>query len=99
MDTYKFNDCLGDFSLGFDEYTGRCGYFIDGSFIPFSGFEENEKAHSTLDTLYELACWTETHSNINKSTNCPNCGAPITSSKCDYCGTNFEASAMWGMRI
>lgn len=23
-------------------------------------------------------------------TNCPNCTAPITSSKCPYCGTVFE---------
>ena len=23
-------------------------------------------------------------------TNCPNCGAPITSSKCEYCGTVFR---------
>jgi len=22
--------------------------------------------------------------------NCPNCGAPITSSKCEYCGTVFH---------
>jgi len=25
-----------------------------------------------------------------KKTNCPNCGAPITSMKCEYCGTDFE---------
>jgi hypothetical protein len=36
---------------------------------------------------------------INKSTHCPNCGAVITSSKCGYCGTDFEQSAMWGMNI
>lgn len=35
---------------------------------------------------------------VNKSTHCPNCGALITSSKCDYCGTDFEQSAIWGMR-
>ena len=23
-------------------------------------------------------------------TNCPNCGAPITSSRCEYCGTVFS---------
>jgi len=23
-------------------------------------------------------------------TNCPNCGAPVTSYKCEYCGTVFE---------
>lgn len=22
--------------------------------------------------------------------NCPNCGAPITSDKCEYCGTEFH---------
>lgn len=25
-----------------------------------------------------------------KETNCPNCGAPISSSKCEYCGTVFS---------
>jgi hypothetical protein len=24
------------------------------------------------------------------STNCPNCGAPITSRQCEYCGTIFR---------
>lgn len=24
-------------------------------------------------------------------TNCPNCGAPITGAKCEYCGTIFNA--------
>ena len=52
---------------------------------------------SPYDTLSELACYIKTNSDANKTTNCPNCGAPITSSKCDYCGTDFEASAMWGM--
>lgn len=33
---------------------------------------------------------------IKKETHCPNCGALITSSKCDYCGTDFEQSALWG---
>ena len=32
----------------------------------------------------------------NISTHCPNCNALITSSKCEYCGTDFEASAIWG---
>ena len=54
---------------------------------------------SPYDTLSELAYYTKTHSDTNKTTNCPNCGAPITSSKCDYCGTDFEASAMWGMTM
>lgn len=26
----------------------------------------------------------------NIMTNCPNCGAPITSSQCEYCGTSFD---------
>lgn len=29
----------------------------------------------------------KTHTSTN---NCPNCGAPITSWKCDYCDTVFE---------
>ena len=33
---------------------------------------------------------------VKKETHCPNCGALITSSKCDYCGTDFEQSALWG---
>lgn len=28
-------------------------------------------------------------SRINNGTNCPNCGAPINSTKCLYCGTTF----------
>lgn len=27
---------------------------------------------------------------VNKTTNCPNCGAPITAMKCPYCGTDFN---------
>ena len=34
---------------------------------------------------------------VNKKTHCPNCGALIASSKCDYCGTDFEQSAIWGI--
>ena len=33
---------------------------------------------------------------VNKSTHCPNCGAVITSSKCEYCGTDFEMSSLFG---
>lgn len=25
-----------------------------------------------------------------KSYNCPNCGAPVTGPRCEYCGTQFE---------
>ena len=32
----------------------------------------------------------ETINTFDKLTNCPNCGAPITSSKCEYCGTVFR---------
>lgn len=51
---------------------------------------------SSLDTLKELSDYIkENDSNLNnnnsikKQTNCPNCGAPITSYKCEYCGTRF----------
>lgn len=27
---------------------------------------------------------------LNKRASCPNCGAPITSFKCEYCGTDFS---------
>jgi predicted amidophosphoribosyltransferase len=27
---------------------------------------------------------------MNDITNCPNCGAPITGSRCEYCGTVFK---------
>lgn len=30
------------------------------------------------------------HRDIPVQTNCPNCGAPITSHKCEYCGTVFD---------
>lgn len=26
----------------------------------------------------------------NKSTNCPNCGAPLNGGKCEYCGTEIN---------
>lgn len=29
-----------------------------------------------------------------KMTNCPNCGAPITGEKCEYCGTVFEEKTL-----
>ena len=28
----------------------------------------------------------------NKYINCPNCGVPITSLKCEYCGTKFNVN-------
>ena len=49
--------------------------------------------------LYDELLKGYSYENKNKSTNCPNCGAPITGCKCDYCGTDFEASAMWGMAM
>ena len=32
--------------------------------------------------------------NSNKLLNCPNCGAPITSEQCPYCGSVFSFSAV-----
>ena len=32
--------------------------------------------------------------NLKPKLNCPNCGAPITGSKCEYCGTDFEQKMM-----
>ena len=32
--------------------------------------------------------------NLKPKLNCPNCGAPITGSKCEYCGTYFEQKRM-----
>ncbi len=29
-----------------------------------------------------------------RPTNCPNCGAPLSGSKCEYCGTVFEMEPM-----
>lgn len=99
MDIYKFGDCLLDeLCLGFDKRSGTVGYFVNDSFIPFAGYKKDD-IPSALDTLYEISCYTKTHSATNKTTNCPNCGAPITSNKCEYCGTNFEASAIWGMEM
>ena len=47
----------------------------------------SERIKQYIDMKIELS--------TNKSTNCPNCGAPITSSKCEYCGTDFEKSIIW----
>lgn len=57
---------------------------------------------NTLDTLYEIHKYINTkphsyNSYTKKSTKCPNCGAPITSSKCDYCGTDFKQAMLYGM--
>lgn len=30
----------------------------------------------------------------NKKHNCPNCGAPISGLKCEYCGTNFKINVL-----
>ena len=38
----------------------------------------------------------KTELTYNKRTNCPNCGAPITEMKCEYCGTDFEAIVKMG---
>ena len=36
---------------------------------------------------------------MRNKTNCPNCGAPITGDKCEFCGTLFrnEAATVFGM--
>ena len=34
--------------------------------------------------------------NLKPMLSCPNCGAPITGSKCEYCRTDFEKSKLWG---
>lgn len=31
----------------------------------------------------------------HKNTTCPNCGAVITSNRCEYCGTDFEQVMLW----
>lgn len=31
----------------------------------------------------------------NHQTNCPNCSAPITGTKCEYCGTNFDPTIIF----
>lgn len=62
------------------------------TYIDLKGLEYyTQKIKECINLKVELA--------TNKSTHCPNCGALITSSKCEYCGTDFEASMMWGMRI
>ena len=41
----------------------------------------------------------KTELTYNKRTNCPNCGAAITSTKCEYCGTDFEAIMRIGQEV
>ena len=38
----------------------------------------------------------KTELTYSKRTNCPNCGAPITGMKCEYCGIDFEAIVKMG---
>lgn len=49
----------------------------------------NVDALITVTTSPETSAQ-ETVSTYNALTNCPNCGAPITGSKCEYCGTVFK---------
>ena len=59
-------------------------------YIDFKSFEHYTKClKQYISMKIELT--------VNKSTHCPNCGALIASSKCEYCGTDFEASAIYGM--
>lgn len=45
----------------------------------------------SANTVRELIADTQSiHRDIPVQTNCPNCGAPITSYKCEYCGTVFD---------
>ena len=39
-----------------------------------------------LDSVHERILMKE----LGNITNCPNCGAPITGSRCEYCGTIFS---------
>ena len=41
-----------------------------------------KKVKTYIDIKTELA--------EKKQVNCPNCGAPITDTKCPYCGTSFD---------
>lgn len=34
--------------------------------------------------------------NLKPMLSYPNCGVPITGSKCEYCRTDFEQSKLWG---
>lgn len=44
----------------------------------------------TLDTLKEVQTYIEKAENHNKRpTNCKNCGAVLTSYKCEYCDTEY----------
>lgn len=57
-------------------------------FVDLKGLEYfAEQIKQYIDKKIELQ--------IHKRTNCPNCGAVITSSKCEYCGTDFEQVMLW----
>ena len=43
----------------------------------------HKRLMKTIDAKIDLG--------IKGKTNCPNCGAVITSTKCEYCGTDFMA--------
>lgn len=54
------------------------------------------KKYLTLDSLMLFDAKIKEYTNKNfeeykaKQLNCPNCAAPITSEKCEYCGTDFR---------
>ena len=58
----------------------------------------NKCINIEADTIMNAKLYAD-KSTQSKSTHCPNCNALITSSKCLYCGTDFEQSAIWGKEI
>ena len=57
-------------------------------------FQAYDDGLITANTVRELCSNVQPiHRDISVQTNCPNCGAPITSHKCEYCGTVFDQNA------
>ena len=58
----------------------------------------NKCLNTDMDTLMNAKLYADKTISF-KSTHCPNCAAPITSSKCPYCDTDFKQSAIWGKEL
>lgn len=68
------------------------------SITAYDLYTYQEKFNINTDGFIGTQTLEKLKNNINKNdsnltkikrTNCPNCGAPITSYKCEYCGTRF----------
>lgn len=78
----------------------RCVLYADNGdvdIIEDIGLDDDTYCYSLKDTEVGFKESAETNSDFLKETlkhNCPNCGAPVKSHTCEYCGTILDPIAM-----